>query len=139
MLVVPYAAVSEISIAPFNYFISILSTGGYLDTADAGFVDQPNILPDVTFFVPNSPEALASFTNLSTNASSEDLEAIYQYHFVPNFIGYSTDLKDGMSLKTAQGNNITITIQGNKTYVNAVEILSVDYLVGNGVIHVIDT
>lgn len=130
---------SEITIAPLEYFVSILTTGGYLDAADADYVNQANELPDVTFFIPNSPEALASFTALSANATFADREALYQYHFVPSFLGYSPLLKDGMNLRTAQGSNITITVQDNKTYVNAVQIIAFDYIVGNGVVHVIDT
>jgi uncharacterized surface protein with fasciclin (FAS1) repeats len=47
-------------------------------------------------------------------------------------------LTDGLSLKTTNGANLTIHVQGDKTYVNAARILSTDYIISNGVVHIID-
>lgn len=63
---------------------------------------------------------------------------MFEYHIVPGFVGYSTDLKDGMSLKTQQGSNVTITLQGGEMWVNGARVIARDYLVANGVVHVID-
>jgi uncharacterized surface protein with fasciclin (FAS1) repeats len=47
-------------------------------------------------------------------------------------------LTDGLSLKTTNGANLTIHVQDGKTYVNAAQVLSTDYIISNGVVHVID-
>jgi uncharacterized surface protein with fasciclin (FAS1) repeats len=46
---------------------------------------------------------------------------------------------NGTVLTTAQGDNLTITVNGNDTYINSAKILTPDYLIVNGVIHTIDT
>jgi uncharacterized surface protein with fasciclin (FAS1) repeats len=47
-------------------------------------------------------------------------------------------LQDGMSLKTVQGGNLSVSVQDGVMYVNAAKIIASDYLVANGVVHVID-
>lgn len=121
-----------------NILLGILNQGGFLNA-----VDQPLVLPvlnspNVTFFVPNTASALSRFTNLTVGASPSELGDVFNYHIVPDFLGYSTNLKNGMVLKTAQGSNVKITIQGNNTYVNGARIISTDFLVANGVLHTID-
>jgi len=66
------------------------------------------------------------------------LQALFQYHIVPNFLGYSPVLTNGTSLKTAQGDNLTITIQNGDMFVNAAKVITMDLIVANGVVHVID-
>ena len=94
--------------------------------------------PNMTFFAPNTQEALDAFNVIAPSMSQSELAATFNYHAVPNFIGYSSQLKSGMQLKTAQGTNVTITIQGNNTFVNGAKIVTSDYLVANGVVHMID-
>lgn len=94
--------------------------------------------PNVTFFAPNTASALAQFTNLTAGASQSELGDVFKYHIVPDFLGYSTTLKNGMALKTAQGSKLKITTQGNNTYVNGARIIATDFLVANGVLHTID-
>jgi uncharacterized surface protein with fasciclin (FAS1) repeats len=130
--------VLEISEIPLEYFISILDTGGYLNPADASYVDETLNVPDITFLIPNTAGALANFTTLAKTANYSELEAVFQYHFVPGWVGYSSLLKNGMKLKTAQGMNVSITLQEGEIYVNAARIIASDYLVANGVVHVID-
>lgn len=120
------------------YFISILDKGGYLSAADASYVDEVLNVPDVTYLIPNTAGALANFTTLAATANASELEAIYQYHFIPGWVGYGSSLKNGMKLKTAQGSNVSITLQGGDIYINAAKVIASDYLVANGVVHVID-
>jgi uncharacterized surface protein with fasciclin (FAS1) repeats len=136
-LAIPVAAVLEITNAQLEYFISILNTAGYL-SASATYVNEVLTVPDVTFFIPNSAAALANATQLSQNSSAQDMEALFQYHVVPGFVGYSTRLKDGMSLKTAEGSNLTVTIQDGDTYINAAKVIESDLIIANGVMHVLD-
>lgn len=93
---------------------------------------------DVTYFIPNSAEALAGATALAQNSSAADLEADFQYYVVPGFVGYSTLLKNGMNLKSQQGADLTVTIQDGDIYINAAKVIASDLLVANGVVHVID-
>lgn len=138
VLSVPLPAVSEVTAAHLEFFISILNQGGYLSPANVGYVNGVEEIPDATFFIPNSAGALAKATKLDENSSSAELQAMFQYHVVPNFIGYSPLLKNGMVLKTEQGSNVTITTQDGDVYINAAKVIAFDYIVANGVIHVID-
>lgn len=103
-----------------------------------GYVNGVLEIPDVTFFIPNSKEALANATELISNSTAEELQALFQYHVVPGFVGYSPLLKDGMLLKTAQGEDVNITIQDDDLYVNAAKVIATDYIVANGVVHVLE-
>lgn len=127
----------EITAAGLEYFISILNAGGYLSAANT-YVNGVLDLPDVTYFIPNSAAALANATQLAQNSSPAQLQALFEYHVVPGFVAYSSLLKNGMQLKTAQGSNVTVTIQDGETYINAAKVIAVDYIVANGVFHVLD-
>ena len=95
--------------------------------------------PDVITFVPNTVASTTAFANFSaTNPSAEKSNALFNYHFVPGVKGYSPNLKDGQKLKTSQGQSLTITKQGNETFVNGARIISTDFIVDNGVVHTID-
>ena len=128
----------EVTEARLEFLIAILNNGGYLSTANAAYVNQVLEIPDVTYFLPNSQEALANATKLAQSSNATEQQAIFEYHIVPQFVGYSPLLTNGLSLKTSQGDNLTITVQDGDTYVNSAKIISSDYLVANGVVHVID-
>ena len=136
-LSIPVSAALAITDANLEYFVSILNGGGYLSTADA-YVNDVLELSDVTFFIPNSAAALAAATQIAQNSSAAEEEALFQYHVVQGFVGYSTRLKDGMSIQTAQGTNVTVTIQDGETYINAAKVIGFDYIIANGVVQVID-
>lgn len=65
------------------------------------------------------------------------LVAVLTYHVVPGKV-YSKDLKNGMKAKTAQGSEVTITLQGGKAMVNQATVTAADIEASNGVVHVID-
>lgn len=139
ILTIPLTTVLEITAGGLEYFTSILNVGGYLNTANAGYVNGIIEVPDVTYFIPNSAVALANATNaIKVNGTADDLQALFEYHIVPDFVGYSPLLKNGTSLKTMQGENITITIQDGDMYVNAAKVTTTDWIVANGVVHVLD-
>jgi uncharacterized surface protein with fasciclin (FAS1) repeats len=138
VLSIPIAGVAEIALAHWEFLISILNTGGYLSAADSDLVDATLNTADVTYFLPNTAEALAKFEALSQNESDIDKRSLFNYHILHNITAYSPDLTNGLSLKTLQGANVTITVQDGDTYVNAAKIISSDWLIGNGVIHVLD-
>ncbi|KUJ08476.1 FAS1 domain-containing protein [Mollisia scopiformis] len=133
VLDVPQGLVTVITQSNLTFFI-----GGFLNVAD-----QPLVLPvlngpGVTIFAPNTASALSKFTSLTANATQSELGDVFNYHVVPNFSGYSSNLRNGLVLKTMQGDNLTITIQGNDTFVNQAKIISTDFLIANGVLHTID-
>jgi uncharacterized surface protein with fasciclin (FAS1) repeats len=139
VLTIPLTTVLELTAANLEFFTSILNVAGYLSTANAGYVNGILEVPDVTYFIPNSAAALANASAIvKSNGSSENLQALFQYHIVPNYLGYSNLLTNGTSLRTAEGENLTITIQGGDMFVNAAKITTTDLLVANGVVHVID-
>jgi uncharacterized surface protein with fasciclin (FAS1) repeats len=115
-----------------------LNAGGYLSPNDTPLVNSAIYTSSNTFFAPNTQAAVDTFNSMAPTMSQDQLAASFNYHFVPGFLGYSSQLKDGMQLRTSQGTNLTITVQGNTTYVNGARIITYDYLVCNGVVHMID-
>ena len=65
-----------------------------------------------------------------------DLTQILLYHVVAGTV-LSTDLSEGLTAVTLQGNQLTITLEGGPK-VNGVNIVITDIPAANGVIHVID-
>lgn len=128
----------EVTAAGLEYFVSILNAGGFLNAADT-YVNSVLEISDVTFFIPNSAQALANATALAKSSTPAQQQALFEYHVIPGFVAYSPLLTNGMQLKTAQGTNVTVTIQDGDTYINAAKITSFDYIVANGVVHVLDT
>jgi hypothetical protein len=110
-----------------------------LTTQDVPLIANVLYSPNMTFFSPNTAEALASFTSTTAGMSQADLAAVFNYHIVPDFLGYSSVLETGMELQTVQGSNLTITKVGSDTYVNGARIINPDFLVANGVVHLIDS
>ncbi|TVY27445.1 Fasciclin-like arabinogalactan protein [Lachnellula hyalina] len=138
VLSVPVPAVSQFTASGLEYFISILNDEGYLNTDNVGYVDTVLALPNITYFIPNSAAALANATALAAKVSSDEKKAVFEYHIVPGVVDYSTDLTNGTSLKTAQGENVTITVQDGDVYVNSAKVIASDIIVANGVVHVLD-
>jgi uncharacterized surface protein with fasciclin (FAS1) repeats len=66
------------------------------------------------------------------------LTSILTYHVVPG-IYKTSDLKDGQTLKTVNGQDLKVTVKDGKTMINGVMIETPDVLQSNGVAHVIDT
>ncbi|TVY42169.1 Fasciclin-like arabinogalactan protein [Lachnellula subtilissima] len=138
VLSVPVPAVSQFTASGLEYFISILNNEGYLNTDNVGYVDAVLAQPNITYLIPNSAAALANATALAANVSSDEMKAVFEYHIVPGVVAYSTALTNGTSLKTAQGGNVTITVQDGDVYVNSAKVIASDYIVANGVVHVLD-
>ncbi|KAH9218597.1 FAS1 domain-containing protein [Leptodontidium sp. 2 PMI_412] len=133
LLRIPPGLVTLLTQSNLNSFI-----GGYLDAASQPLVRPVVDSPNNTIFAPNTAVALSTFKNRTKNASQQELGAVFNYHVVPNFLGYSTTLQDGMVLKTDEGSDLYITVQGNDTFVNSAKIVTSDCLVSNGVLHTID-
>jgi len=70
--------------------------------------------------------------------NKKKLQAILLYHVVKGDVK-SGDLKDGESVKTVEGQPLTIGIAGGIVNVNGATVVKADIPASNGVIHVIDT
>lgn len=66
------------------------------------------------------------------------LTAVLTYHVVPGEV-MSSDLKDGMSVKTVEGSDVKIAVGPEGVMVNNAKVIKPDIKASNGVIHVIDS
>lgn len=70
------------------------------------------------------------------------LTSVLTYHVVPSKV-LSGDLRDGMTVKTVQGQSLTVGVQGDAVTLtdasgNRASVVKPDVEAGNGVVHVID-
>lgn len=71
--------------------------------------------------------------------NKEMLTSILTYHVVPGRYT-SSDLTDGMTLKTVQGDELTFTMKDGKWWINESAMIEIpDVISSNGVTYVIDT
>lgn len=138
VLTVPLSYVLLVTQANFKFAVAILNKGGYLSPADTQLINNVLYRPNMTFFAPNTQKALDDFTAVAPRLSQTQLENLFNYHAIADVIAFSSGFQDGMQLKTVEGSNVKFTIQGNNTFVNGARIVVADYLVTNGVVHLID-
>jgi len=89
--------------------------------------------PTDAAFAALDPTFLANLVNNDT----ANLTKILTYHVVTGKT-MSTDLSNGMRVKTVQGKQITIKIENGKVYIDNAMVTTADIACSNGVIHVID-
>ena len=65
------------------------------------------------------------------------LANVLLYHLLDSEV-FSTDLSDGQMVTTVQGQDVTITIEGENVFVNDAQVILADLEATNGVVHVID-
>ncbi len=123
---------TAMSAGQFNTLIAAAKAAGLVDTLKG---EGP-----LTVFAPTD-EAFAALPegtvdNLLKPENKDELVKILTYHVVPGKV-MSTDLKDDMMAKTAQGGEIKIDLD-NGPMVNDAKVISADIAADNGVIHVID-
>ncbi|KAF2204984.1 Fasciclin-domain-containing protein [Delitschia confertaspora ATCC 74209] len=114
---------------------NLTALAGALSAANLG--EMIDTMPDVTIFAPNN-EAFQSIASGLANLSTSDLTDILGYHVVNGTVGYSSMLESGMRLKTVEGGEVTVTIDGSNVFVNGAKVIIPDVLVANGVVHVVD-
>jgi uncharacterized surface protein with fasciclin (FAS1) repeats len=106
----------------------------------AELVETLNGVGPFTVFAPTD-EAFAALPEGTVETLLEDpkgdLTQILTYHVVPGKV-MSTDITDGMTATTVQGEDVTFTIKDGSVYVNDAMVVTADIETLNGVIHVID-
>lgn len=108
----------------------------------AGLVDTLKSAGPFTVFAPDN----AAFDKLPAGTvdtllkpeNKAMLTKILTYHVVAGRYT-SADLKDGMTLKTVEGENLTVTMKDGKWYINNAMVEIPDIISSNGVTFVIDT
>lgn len=116
--------------------LNLTSAAGAL--TNLSLVNTVDTTPDLTLFVPDN-EAFARIGGNLANLTRENLTNILEYHVVAGTpVGYSSGLANGTSLRALNGENLTITLEGEDVYVNNARVVIPNVLVRNGVIHVID-
>ncbi|MCG8372686.1 MAG: fasciclin domain-containing protein [Balneolales bacterium] len=70
--------------------------------------------------------------------NKDALVSVLTYHVVAGKVK-STDLSDGMTAKTVEGNEITVDISYGKVSIDNAKVAKADIMASNGVVHVIDT
>lgn len=104
----------------------------------AGLVDTLKGEGPFTVFAPTD-EAFAALPEGTVEGLLNDipaLTAILTYHVVPGKV-MSTDLSEGLTAETVNGQEVTITLEGGPK-VDGANITTADIEASNGVIHVID-
>jgi uncharacterized surface protein with fasciclin (FAS1) repeats len=92
-----------------------------------------------TVFAPNDAafEKLPTGTVQSLVNDKPKLTNILKYHVVPGKLT-AADIKDMKTIKTIQGNELKVTVSGDKVMIDGAMVTSADIMTDNGVIHVID-
>jgi uncharacterized surface protein with fasciclin (FAS1) repeats len=123
---------TAIAAGNFKTLVTALETAGLADTLKG---DGP-----FTVFAPTDA-AFAKIPKDQLNAlmaNKTQLTALLTYHVVPGKV-MSTDLKNGMMIKTVPGENLIISLANGGVMVNDAKVVQTDIVSTNGVIHAIDT
>ena len=75
--------------------------------------------------------------NLLKPEMKKDLAGVLTYHVVAGALK-AADLKDGMKLKTVQGQELKVSVKDGKVMINGANVTTADVVSSNGVTHVID-
>lgn len=106
----------------------------------AGLVDVLASKGPFTVFAPTN-EAFAALPDgvlesLLMPENKDKLVAVLTYHVVSGSVK-STDLKEGMTAETVQGEKLGVSLKGGAK-VNGANVVAADIEASNGVVHVID-
>lgn len=133
-VLLPNEFLNIVQIASKNYdlstLVSLVSDRGLVPTLEG---DGP-----FTLFAPINT-GFAAVSDVLDTLTPEQVSEVLTYHVVTSK-ALSTDLSDGQTITTFQGEDITVAIdgEGNVTFNGATSVVSVDIEGTNGVIHLID-
>ena len=123
-------------LAPTNYAVAYL---GYNMTMFVNLTDATGITHDVlesggyTILAPL--DAVLNTTNI-LSLPVDEKKGFVQYHIIPQVL-YSTDFKE-QNYTSLQGGQISVTKSNGKIYMNGEEITTLNILMRNGVIHILN-
>lgn len=124
---------TAVSNGSFNTLVAAVKAAGLVETLSG--------TGPFTVFAPvDSAFAALPAGTVETLVKPENkaqLTGILTYHVVAGKV-MSSDLSDGMTAKTVNGQEITIHITDGKVMVNGAQVVTADVETDNGVIHVID-
>lgn len=60
------------------------------------------------------------------------------YHIIPNFLGVTPNLKDGLVLTTQARTTLTVRVKGGEIFLGDAKIMANDVVTSNGAVQVID-
>jgi uncharacterized surface protein with fasciclin (FAS1) repeats len=116
-------------------------------TSLAGALTQANLVgtldstKDITVFAPSN-QAFQAIGSAVSTLNAQQLGGILSYHVVSGSVLFSTLLVAAngqpMSIRTLNGQTITVRRQGNEVFVNSARVVTPNVITGNGVVHVID-
>lgn len=121
--------------------------------ADAGLVETLNGEGPFTVFAPTNDAFAAlldslgedynSLADFDTEAEKELLTTILTFHVVSGTAAFSTNLSDGQTIATVQGENVGINIKDGTVHVedaseDNASVIIADVEASNGVVHVIN-
>jgi transforming growth factor-beta-induced protein len=92
---------------------------------------------EFTIFAPTN-EAFEAALAANPGLTDEQITEILTYHVLAAEV-LSTDLSDGQTATTLQGEDITVTIDGDTVQINNANVVAADLQGNNGVVHVIDS
>jgi uncharacterized surface protein with fasciclin (FAS1) repeats len=131
VLTVPESASKTANAAGLTSLYGALKAAKLVDTVDG--------LGNVTIFAPSNAAFQAIGSGLGS-LSTADLTSILTYHVVVSDQPlYSSTLKNGTSVKTVNGGEVTVTLhEDGSVFVNGAKVVTPDVLIAGGVAHVID-
>ena len=91
---------------------------------------------EFTLFAPTN-EAFATALAAFPDLTEEQITEILLYHVIAGATVLSSDLEDGATVETLQGENITVTL-GDDVEINNAKVIGADFVGSNGVVHIID-
>jgi transforming growth factor-beta-induced protein len=122
----------------------IVSKNYNLTTLLSLVAERPDILNtladesgEFTIFAPTN-EAFEAALAANPGLTDEQITEILTYHVLAAEV-LSTDLSDGQTATTLQGEDITVTIDGDTVQINNANVVAADLQGNNGVVHVIDS
>jgi uncharacterized surface protein with fasciclin (FAS1) repeats len=130
--------------SPLGDIIGEALTAGAFSTlagllVEAGLVDALRAEGPFTVFAPTDAgfATVPAATLDAVFADPDLMAAVLTYHVVAGENLKLADMPDGTVLTTLQGDTLTITQVGEKSFVNDIEIIAGDVPATNGTIHVI--
>ncbi|TKX25193.1 fasciclin domain-containing protein 3 [Elsinoe australis] len=103
----------------------------------AGLIDQLDIVPDLTLFIPNN-EAFQAVGSAFAGASIETLRDVLQYHAVTGNVLFSTEVTN-TTVTASNGGTLNLTVIDDDIFVNGAKVILPNVLMSDGVAHVIDS